>query len=270
MPANSDDKLEEVFKKIISENQNIHECCEALYKADKDVKEKAPDRPTFLEPETFPFLIEFAKSWEAVRDEYLNLKEKGLIYQFTDSSVMVEENDDGWQTFELKFFSADLPEHRKLCPRTAKLMSKVPKATLGMFSILKPGAHIMPHAAHYEGAYRTHLGLFCPEDCGLRVGSDVREWEEGKFLVFDDTHEHEAWNKSKEPRVIFILDFWYPHLSTIPRSYQKVHELYRGHFVTSLLHLAKSENSEEFKEGALFRIKQLLATVPNILLSEEK
>jgi beta-hydroxylase len=56
---------------------------------------------------------------------------------------------------------------------------------------------------------RAHLGLKVPEEnekCRIRVGDDVRHWEEGEVMLFDDTHEHEVWNDTDETRVVLFLD----------------------------------------------------------------
>ena len=37
-------------------------------------------------------------------------------------------------------------------------------------------------------------------------------------VVFDDTYEHEAWNRSKEPRVVLIFDLWNPYLTEAERA----------------------------------------------------
>jgi beta-hydroxylase len=38
----------------------------------------------------------------------------------------------------------------------------------------------------------------------------VRSWEEGKSLVFDDSHLHEAWNDSDSYRVVLFVDLLRP------------------------------------------------------------
>jgi aspartyl/asparaginyl beta-hydroxylase (cupin superfamily) len=63
-----------------------------------------------------------------------------------------------------------------------------------------------------------HLPLIVPPGCGFRVGNEVRQWEEGKLLIFDDTIEHEAWNDSNEDRVVLIFDIWRPELSEAERG----------------------------------------------------
>jgi aspartate beta-hydroxylase len=37
-------------------------------------------------------------------------------------------------------------------------------------------------------------------------------------VTFDDTFEHEAWNRSDQTRVVLILDCWNPHLTAVERE----------------------------------------------------
>jgi aspartate beta-hydroxylase len=52
-----------------------------------------------------------------------------------------------------------------------------------------------------------------PEGCTFRVGGETRPWVEGQAFAFDDTIEHEAWNKSDELRAVLIFDVWNPYLT---------------------------------------------------------
>ena len=81
------------------------------------------------------------------------------------------------------------------------------------FSQLKAGAHIPAHTGMFNTRLTCHLPLIVPPGCRFRVGNEVREWEEGKLLIFDDTIEHEAWNDSGEDRIILIFDIWRPELT---------------------------------------------------------
>lgn len=104
-------------------------------------------------------------------------------------------------------------------PRTAELLDTLPlahipgRAPAVFFSILKAGKRIPPHTGVTNIRSIVHLGLIIPEKCGFRVGGEQREWREGEAFVFDDTIEHEAWNKSDIDRAVLILDCWNPHLS---------------------------------------------------------
>lgn len=72
---------------------------------------------------------------------------------------------------------------------------------------------IPPHTGVTNTRAIIHLPLIVPPNCGFRVGGEVREWVEGKAFAFDDTIEHEAWNRSDLPRAVLIIDAWNPHLS---------------------------------------------------------
>ena len=82
------------------------------------------------------------------------------------------------------------------------------------FSLLKPGAHIRPHFGVANTKVAVHLPLVIPEgDCAIRVGEETRQWTEGRCLIFDDSFEHEAWNRSDQLRIVFIFDVWNPDLT---------------------------------------------------------
>ncbi len=104
-------------------------------------------------------------------------------------------------------------------PRTAELVESFPlahipgRAPAVFFSILKAGKTIPPHTGVTNVRTIIHLPLIVPEDCGFRVGGETREWREGEAFAFDDTIEHEAWNRSGHDRALLILDCWNPHLS---------------------------------------------------------
>jgi len=51
-----------------------------------------------------------------------------------------------------------------------------------------------------------------------RQPREVHEWREGRAVIFDDTYEHEAWNRSEQTRVVLIFDLWNPHLTEVERA----------------------------------------------------
>jgi beta-hydroxylase len=100
-----------------------------------------------------------------------------------------------------------------MCPRTAALMEEIPGMKTAMFSILSPRKHILDHRGPYKGVLRYHLGLIVPEQeeaCRIRVGDEIRHWEEGKSMIFDDTFNHEVWNDTDETRVVLFIDVLRP------------------------------------------------------------
>jgi aspartyl/asparaginyl beta-hydroxylase (cupin superfamily) len=91
------------------------------------------------------------------------------------------------------------------------------RAPTAFFSILKPGVHLPPHTGTSNVRSVLHLPLMVPPGCGFRVGGEVREWMVGEAFVFDDTIEHEAWNRGTALRAVLILDVWNPYLAAEER-----------------------------------------------------
>ena len=114
------------------------------------------------------------------------------------------------------------------CPVTAGLLDTLPLIRVAdhspetLFSVLKPGAHIPPHTGVINIRLVAHLALVIPPGCGIRVGTETRGWKEGECIVFDDTFEHEAWNKSKHTRVVLIFDIWNPYLTELEREAMRI------------------------------------------------
>jgi hypothetical protein len=87
-------------------------------------------------------------------------------------------------------------------------------------SILAPNTRIAPHCASTNLRWTAHLGLEVPKHCtsghrvAIRVADTWHTWQEGRVLVFDDSYEHEVVNEGNQIRVVLLLRFWHPHLTT--------------------------------------------------------
>ncbi|CAN5147076.1 hypothetical protein BH09BAC5_BH09BAC5_25260 [soil metagenome] len=60
-------------------------------------------------------------------------------------------------------------------------------------SRLAPHTEIQPHFGDTNMIARCHFGLSIPSglsECGIQENDKKREWEEGKWLVFCDAHQH--------------------------------------------------------------------------------
>jgi aspartyl/asparaginyl beta-hydroxylase (cupin superfamily) len=171
---------------------------------------------TFFPTERFPWVQHIEDNWTVIRDEAEALLEhQGDLANFQDISKDQIEitDDDRWKTFFLYGYGFQAKLGVQMCPRTAALMREIPGMTTAMISILSPRKHILDHRGPYKGVLRYHLGLVVPEDaeaCRIRVGEDVRHWEEGKSMVFDDTFNHEVWNDTDETRVVLFVDVMRP------------------------------------------------------------
>lgn len=144
-----------------------------------------------------------------------------------------------WSVFYLWRDGAPVEEHLARCPKTAQILRELPLldvpgyAPTAFFSILDARSRIPAHSGVTNTRVIVHLPLVIPPNCGFRVGSQTREWQQGQAWVFDDSIEHEAWNDSEVPRAILIFDVWNPYLSAAERdlvreAVQGIKEYYRG------------------------------------------
>ncbi|MDO6413294.1 aspartyl/asparaginyl beta-hydroxylase domain-containing protein [Sphingomonas sp. BIUV-7] len=109
-------------------------------------------------------------------------------------------------------------------PKTAAAIEALPLSDLPgrtptiFFSLLEPGAHLPAHTGVSNVRTIIHLPLIVPPGCSFRVGGETRDWVEGEAWAFDDTIEHEAWNRSDRLRAILIFDVWNPHIREEERA----------------------------------------------------
>ncbi|MBS0332285.1 MAG: aspartyl/asparaginyl beta-hydroxylase domain-containing protein [Proteobacteria bacterium] len=134
-------------------------------------------------------------------------------------------DDPSWGAFYLWKAGAPQAENLARCPSVAEALAEAPLCSIPgrtpsvLFSLLRPGTHIKPHHGFTNARFICHLPLIVPEGCAMRVGPETRPWVEGRACVFDDSVEHEAWNRSPDKlRVMMIFDIWRPELSGTERE----------------------------------------------------
>ena len=156
----------------------------------------------FYDAQKFEFVQELEANWQTIKQELNQLQQQDFV-AWPEKYLYGQ----GWDTFILFALSIKVHKNCETCPETTRLISAIPNLVSASFSSLAPGTHIEPHTGYPDGLLRCHLGLTIPNNCGIRVGDDIRTWQEGKCMVFDDTFEHEAWNQSDQTRVVLLLDF---------------------------------------------------------------
>jgi len=172
--------------------------------------------PSVYDNAVFPWAGEVEAAFPRIREELervLVRKDDLPNFQDISSDVSTITNDRGWKTFFLAGYGKRSDRNISLCPETWAAVQKIPGMKAAMFSIFEPGKHLPPHRGPYNGILRLHLGLIVPEprtDVGIRVGSEVFHWQEGRVLIFDDAYEHEAWNNTDKVRVVLFVDFMKP------------------------------------------------------------
>ncbi|MEO1693053.1 MAG: aspartyl/asparaginyl beta-hydroxylase domain-containing protein [Cyanobacteria bacterium J06631_6] len=175
-----------------------------------------PNTP-FLSSTQFSWISLLEKNWQTITEELeVVLQYENELPRFQDISPDQGKNisrDNLWKTFFLYGYGVKMSQNCDYCPQTTRIIEQIPGMKTAFFSIMLPGKHIPEHRGPYNGVLRCHLPLKVPaarEQCGIRVDREIRHWEEGKAIVFDDSYPHEAWNKTDEIRVVLFLDIVRP------------------------------------------------------------
>ncbi len=174
--------------------------------------EESPNRnPHFFYPrEQFPFLKVLEDHFTVIRDEFLVLEEKRSDTNWLNTfpGYVSSEKEKAWQVFSFNLFCMKFPRNAELCRKTANLIFSLPQIISSNYSSMKPHTHILPHTGYSRMQLRCHLPLIVPDEklCGIRVGTETRHWKEGELVIFDDSFEHEAWNKAGKERVVLMFD----------------------------------------------------------------
>jgi aspartate beta-hydroxylase len=171
------------------------------------------DSQPWHDPTDFPVTRYLEAHFEEIREEILALEPS----RFHRESERIDRSGD----WDVAFFYERGRRRGEVCEAcpvtTAGIENPETVRTLAgliYVSRMRPGTHISPHRGPTNLRVRCHLGITVPDgDCAIRVGEETRSWVEGQCLVFDDYFEHEAWNHTREDRIVLIVDLWHPGLS---------------------------------------------------------
>ena len=215
----------------------VEQCLRVYFHEQAPVYPDPRQRPTFLyfpDLPPAPYLDRSLFSWiealeartGAIRQELLQLlpSEAGRERVFTTEAVEQQnlrglKSPPSWNGYYFYRHGERRDDNCTACPATASALGLLPLSHVRdhgpevLFSVFTAGTHLLPHRGVTNTRLVGHLPLLVPPDCALNVGGEVHEWREGRAVVFDDTYEHEAWNRSDRTRVVLIFDLWNPHLT---------------------------------------------------------
>ena len=194
-----------------------------------------PDLP-FHDPFLQPWAQRLTDAFADIRREALRvLHEDQRLPNFVEVPAGVrpghlagEAASPSWEAFFFYRHGDRFDANHARCPATSALLESIELCRIDSdapeicFSVLRPGTHILPHHGVTNARLVMHLPLVIPDDCALNlVGAGEHRWQEGHLVMFDDTFQHEAWNRSQSPRTILLMDCWNPHLTDVERLAMK-------------------------------------------------
>jgi aspartyl/asparaginyl beta-hydroxylase (cupin superfamily) len=129
-----------------------------------------------------------------------------------------------WRLFGL-ILNEKILDTSKYCPETLRLLLSSSNRILNAgFSLMEPGCYIGRHRDYNHAFYRLHIPLIIPKNNNkysktiinkneskkdlavLNVEDDYIIWKDNEYFIFDDTFYHDAWNNTKEMRIVMLID----------------------------------------------------------------
>ncbi|WP_217705744.1 aspartyl/asparaginyl beta-hydroxylase domain-containing protein [Peristeroidobacter soli] len=226
--ASSLDRIERGLRIYLQEEAPVH----------PDPRQKptffyVPDVPPapYLDRSLFPWIERLEAQTDAIRQELLQLLRSDAGRERVFNTEAIEKQNlrglqtpPSWNGYYFYRHGERRADNCLACPVTASTLEFLPLSHVRehgpevLFSVFTAGTHLLPHRGVTNSRLVGHLPLLVPPDCALNVGGEVHEWREGRAVIFDDTYEHEAWNRSDRTRVVLIFDIWNPHLTEAERA----------------------------------------------------
>lgn len=188
----------------------------------------------YHDPYLHPWALTLKDAWRDIQAEALELLAVdadfesflGLTPGRSAPGYVGGENPlASWDAYFFYRHGQRFDSHHTRCPLTSTALESIElcriraQAPEVCFSVIRPRSTIMPHYGVTNTRLVMHLPLRIPEGCALNViDGGEHPWKEGELMMFDDTFQHEAWNRSDEPRLILLMDCWNPHLTPPERQ----------------------------------------------------
>ena len=166
---------------------------------------------------TLPSLRLLDKNYTVIREEMegvLEYKDRIPRYHDLDKSEMYISGTvdpgkglEGLHATESRGHSGGKPGE---VPSNGGLAQAASECIPSLLFDSRSGRSIPAHCGTYLGYLRYHLGLRVPANKppSMRVKDTIHTWEEGRSILFDDSLEHEVYNKSDDLRVVLIVDLF--------------------------------------------------------------
>ncbi|KAG6452415.1 hypothetical protein O3G_MSEX007611 [Manduca sexta] len=208
------------------------------YKEAEEVHKRGAALGHFLSPaQRSLYNVERLKSrpwWNIEQTPYARLARnleaswKAILKEGEAARALYEQEKEGlkergeWSQLDIFVRGQEIPGRCKKAPITCSIVRQE-LAAVGCkrgqikFSAMEAGTHVRPHVGPTNCRLRMHLGLSNTEDTYIRVDKEIRQWQAGKVLMFDDSFEHEVWHNGTGSRLVLIVDVWHPDLTPAER-----------------------------------------------------
>ncbi|TRW90369.1 aspartyl/asparaginyl beta-hydroxylase domain-containing protein [Candidatus Methylobacter oryzae] len=168
----------------------------------------------------YPWAAQLESAFSAIRDEIMSLSSDCDFLGYEGG--LAQQNM--WSVVPMYYMGTPIRDFQKHCPKTVEIVNTLSGHCFEypwgdcLFSRQAAGSHLIAHCSIDAFRLRAHLGLDVPGDCTMRVKDNLLHWRNGEVFIFEDSFEHEVWNRSDKPRTVLIIDFWHPDLTDVEKQ----------------------------------------------------
>ncbi|CAI2358163.1 unnamed protein product [Caenorhabditis sp. 36 PRJEB53466] len=167
----------------------------------------------------------YSKFLKTVERQWATIRQEGMEVLKDCSDCWLDHNqqlviDGQWKYFPIMSEQNFIKGSCERMPQTCLILqefstsSNASKSEMYL-SVLSSGASILPHCGPTNYHLQAHLGLVSPSEARIRVGNETKGWRSGKFIIFDESFEHELQfdgASSSSFRLVLVLQLWHPEV----------------------------------------------------------
>lgn len=189
--------------------------------------EEEDDPPHFFDWKTlFPELEKLVANVDIITKEAEAMEHSLRYTPWPESNLYNRSDQSGdWKVVPLLYTfpayeasaSRWVQANCQQCPKTTELLQSLPAVRTALFSRMGANTRLSSHRGWADLAnhvLRCHLALRVPSEpnsCGVWVEGEIQYHARGKLIVFDDSHNHKAFNSSvSQDRIVLIFDMLRP------------------------------------------------------------
>ena len=147
--------------------------------------------------------------YKPTKNNFTDMSTSSILNRLNKIQKLPNKHNKLWTLYGLKLYKKNINKNIKHAPKTFEIINSIPNILNAGFSCLSQNTSTnVHHETTDNGFIRIHLPLIIPEgDCAIQIQNEIRQWADcDSILVFDDRRYHNAWNYTKYPRFVLIVD----------------------------------------------------------------
>lgn len=138
---------------------------------------------------------------------FTHMTREEIINRMFNNKCSLDEGKPSWKLFGLILYKQPIEQNILLCKNTMNILSRCKNIINAGFSCLEPNVITALHRDFNHEILRCHIPIYIPSgNTAIKINNQIKKWSDDDYFIFDDTYDHQAWNYTKEKRIVLIID----------------------------------------------------------------